>query len=696
VTTKEVGAGRRPEADGTPPAGTREAGTGFRPDIEGMRAIAIVSVLLCHAGVPFLAGGFVGVDVFFVISGFLITRLLLKELHRSETISLRNFYARRAKRLLPQAALLLATVGIVSFILFSPVRAVSVSGDIISSAVYVANWHFAAQSVDYFAQGLEPSPVLHLWSLSIEEQFYVVWPTLMLLVTFYWRRQGKSGRPALWTALAVILVGSLLLGIQLTDTEPASAYFNTFGRAWELGLGAALALLGAVRIPRSIAAAIGWAGVAAILYACFAYSAATPFPGVAALIPTLGAAALILAGSSIYAQTRGAPAMVLGTAPSRYIGRISYAWYMWHWPFLIFAAAIWGPLSVAVGLAVVAVSVIPTMVSHHLIEDPVRRSRLLARMPNRALLIGAGCMAVGIGTGIALTDLQPTIKTAHQVAGAAALRREPTPQQSADAVRPNPLEAQNDRSREFTDGCLVGTEGTTSNTCTYGDLESEHTIVLFGDSHAMQYFPALEVLAERHHWRLVALTKRECPPGEVKVRSQIDAREYSQCDAWRENSLRRIEGEDKGTMVVMSGDAEYTPYDDGGGQLKGAAAADALESGYIATLERLDGAGFKPVVIRDNPASEHDVPSCVSENLDDLEACAFPWVRDKNKEFDVRAARATGTHLIDVTPEVCPSDLCRAVIGDALVFRDKAHLTATYARTLSPWIEKGLRAAGLE
>ncbi len=187
-------------------------------------------------------------------------------------------------------------------------------------------------------------------------------------------------------------------------------------------------------------------------------------------------------------------------------------------------------------------------------------------------------------------------------------------------------------------------------------------MVLFGDSHAMQYFPALEVLAEREHWRLVALTKRECPPGEVEVRSQIDAREYSQCDIWRQNSLKRIEAEDPGTTVVLSGDAEYTPYE-GGTQLRGAAASKALESGYVATLERLDRAGMHPIVIRDNPASEHDVPSCVSENLDHLETCAFRWVRDRNKEFDVRAAKATGTFLVDVTPEVCPDHLCRAVTG---------------------------------
>src|ERR1700760_622016 len=195
-----------------------ESGRRLRPDIEGLRAVAIVAVLLCHAGVPFLAGGYVGVDVFFVISGFLITRLLVGELDRTGTISLRGFYARRAKRLLPLSAVLLTVVGILSLILLSPLRDTEVAGDISASALYVANWHFAAQSVDYFAQGLEPSPVLHLWSLAIEEQFYVVWPGLILLTTWFFRRRGKDGvrvrrpraaRRALWVAIVLIFAGSL-------------------------------------------------------------------------------------------------------------------------------------------------------------------------------------------------------------------------------------------------------------------------------------------------------------------------------------------------------------------------------------------------------------------------------------------------------------------------------------------------------
>ena len=174
---------------------------GFRTDIEGLRAVAIIAVLVCHAGIPFLAGGYVGVDVFFVISGFLITGLLLREVEKTRAISLAGFYARRAKRLLPLSAILLVTVAILAIVIFSPVRAVETSGDIISSALYVANWHFAAQSVDYFAQEAEPSPVLHLWSLAIEEQFYVVWPTLILAVTWFQRRRGASVRPALWATL---------------------------------------------------------------------------------------------------------------------------------------------------------------------------------------------------------------------------------------------------------------------------------------------------------------------------------------------------------------------------------------------------------------------------------------------------------------------------------------------------------------
>jgi peptidoglycan/LPS O-acetylase OafA/YrhL len=682
-----------------------ESGRRFRPDIEGLRAVAIVAVLLCHAGVPFLAGGYVGVDVFFVISGFLITRLLVGELDRTGTISLRGFYARRAKRLLPLSAVLLTVVGILSLILLSPLRDTEVAGDITASALYVANWHFAAQSVDYFAQGLEPSPVLHLWSLAIEEQFYLVWPGLILLTTWFFRRRGRSVRPVLWVVLALILAGSLVYGVLLTQEKPAFAYFDTFARAWELGLGAAVALLVTVKLPRLGAIALGWAGVAAIVYAAFAFTGETDFPGTAALIPTLGAAALILSGTALATTERGVAGARIGAGwflalpPVRYVGRISYSWYLWHWPAIVFAAAIWGPrLSVAAGLAAVAASWIPTQLTHMLIEDPVRRAPALARLPNRALGMGLACMALGLGVGIGLQAAQPTLHTAplSEVPGAAALVDEVLPQETATALRPNPLKARADRGSSYYEGCMVGIPGTNSNRCLYGNKHGDKTLVLFGDSHAMQYFPTVEELVKRHGWRLIVLTKAECPPEELEVKSMIEDREYSQCDEWRQDALERIETGDEHTTVIMSGDTEYTPYGPEGEELSGDEAAEAMEAGYLRTLKRIQAAGPRTVVIRDNPTSVEDVPSCVSEDLQHLDRCSFPRHIEWDREYDVRAAEASPeTHLVSFIADICPGEICRAVIGNALTYRDKDHLTATFARTLEPMLESDFREDGL-
>jgi peptidoglycan/LPS O-acetylase OafA/YrhL len=670
----------------------------FRPDIEGLRAVAIVAVLLCHAGLAFAAGGYVGVDVFFVISGYLITRLLLGELDRSGTASLPRFYARRIRRLLPLSALLLATVAALSLVIFSPVRAEEVARDIVACATWTANWHFAAQSVDYFAQGTEPSPVQHLWSLSIEEQFYVVWPGLLLAVTWAWRRRGRSPRLVLCIALAAILAGSFAYNLHVTSTEPAAAYFSTFGRAWELALGAALAVLGDVRLRRGAAIALGWAGLAAILYAVFAFGSGTPFPGTAALVPTLGAAAVILAGSAAGGLDRVGPAGLLSLPPCRYVGRISYSWYLWHWPALIFAAALWGPLSPVAGLAVVAASWVPTAVTHSLVEEPFRHARRLVARPSLALGLGVACTVIALASSVLLVDLQPTVKTAplSAVKGARALREEKLPEENAAALRPNPLKAYADRGRLYTDGCLIGIQGTHSNHCLYGDPHGRRTLVLFGDSHAMQYFPPLEQVAKKNHWRLIALTKAECTPADIEVRSMIADREYSQCDVWRQSAFERIEATARSTTVVIAGDTAYTPYGPNGEELHGKVAAAAMEAGLLATLRRLHARGYGTVVITDSPAAPDEIPACISEHLHDFGACAFPERRGPDVTFERRAARrAPGGHLIDLTGEICPQHLCRAVIGNALTYRDDSHLTATFARTLSPWLERGLEAAGL-
>ena len=668
---------------------------GFRPDVEGLRAVAIAAVLLCHAGLPFMAGGYVGVDVFFVISGFLITGLLLRELDRSGSISLVDFYARRARRLLPLLVLVLLVVVGLSLLLLSPVRGEEVSGDVLSSSLYVANWHFAAQSVDYFSQGLEPSPVQHLWSLAIEEQFYLVWPLLLGGVGWLAYRRAASPRRAIWVAVVLVGIASLAYGVYLTGSEPKAAYFSTFGRAWELALGAILALAGATRLRGAAAAALGWAGLAAVVFAAFAFDERTAFPGLAALVPTLGVAALILAGTA--PASRAAPARLLGLAPVRYVGRISYSWYLWHWPVVVFAIALWGALSPLAGLAAIAVSLLPAAASHHLLENPVRHARGLA-LPRPALALGLGCVAAAALGGVLLSSLQPSLRTAPigEVPGALALDRQPLPQQAAEAVRPNPLRAREDRSQMYEDGCLAGIGSTVAKPCVYGDPGAKRTVFLFGDSHAMQYFPAIRKIASAHDWRLVTLTKSECTPAEVAVRSETSGREYTECETWRQDSLRQIEAAGSSATVLVSSATDYTALDEDGEELSGVDRARALEDGYLATLDRFDRAGLRTAVLKDPPKAGSDVPSCVSRQLQNLTACSFQRIRGEGDEFDARAAeKAPGAHLVDVTSEICPGEVCRAVIGNALVYRDRSHLSATFARTLAPGIERGLEKAGL-
>jgi hypothetical protein len=248
----------------------------------------------------------------------------------------------------------------------------------------------------------------------------------------------------------------------------------------------------------------------------------------------------------------------------------------------------------------------------------------------------------------------------------------------------------------YDDGCLAGIGSTVAQPCVYGDPGSKRTVFLFGDSHAMQYFPAIRRIANAHDWKLVTLTKSECTPAEVAVRSETSGREYTECEAWRQDSLRRIEAAGSSATVLVSSATDYTPLGEDGEELSGTDRARALEDGYLKTLDRFDRAGLRTAVLKDPPKAGSDVPSCVSRQLQNLPACSFQRIRDEGQEFDARAAeKAPGAHLVDVTPEICPGEICRAVIGNALVYRDRSHLSATFARTLAPGIERGLEEAGL-
>jgi peptidoglycan/LPS O-acetylase OafA/YrhL len=616
----------------------------FRPDVEGLRAVAISLVVLSHAGVGAAAGGFVGVDVFFVISGFLITRVLLGELDRTGRISLTRFYARRIKRLMPQALTAIAAVAVAAAVLLPPARAGALPGDMLAAGAYAMNWHLAAESTDYFAAA-QDGPLDHFWSLAVEEQFYLLWPLILLLAV--------RGRGAV---LALVAVASLAYAAHLAAAAPEAAYFSAPARAWELALGALLAVR-----PLRLGRGAAYAGLAAIAAATVAYGSETAFPGPAALLPTLGTAAVIAGG--------GVRALTL--RPVQRLGRLSYAWYVWHWPVLVFAAEAWGPLSTAEGLAVAAASLVPTVLTHRLIEEPIRRAPL--RAPRITLAAAPGAAAAALGAGLLLAALLPSIPTLAHADGAARLEL----QRTATALRPAPQHADADRGRSHVDGCLASDDATVSPPCVYGDPRSATTVVLFGDSHAMQWFPALEPIARRRGWRLVQLTKAGCPPSAARVIYAPERREHVECVPWREHVLERLERE-RPAIVIAAGAARYTVV-----------GAESLEDGHAAVLERLPG---RVVYLGDTPRPPFYMPDCVSEALGDLRRCAFARGAATAEARTVNAAVAEveGVELVDPASRFCIGAQCPGVIGDVLVYRNTGHVTASYAETLAPWLERRL------
>ena len=507
--------------------GRRSAQTEFRQDIEGLRAVAVLAVVLFHADVPGVGGGYVGVDVFFVISGFLITGLLWREVSTAGTVRLRRFYGARARRLLPASAAVGVVTAIGSAVLLPPLQARGVLDDGIASALYVGNYWFILHGVDYLARGIPPSPFQHYWSLGVEEQFYLVWPALIIGTAWLIRRARRRTRadataseiPYL-VVLALVGAVSFALSLAVTYVVPFMAFFSLPTRAWQLAVGGLVALTAGQwrRLPTLAAAIMGWAGLALILLACTLLGTTTLYPGTAALLPVLGAALVIGAGCASASQGCG---RVLALPPMRAVGRVSYSWYLWHWPVLLLAPPLLGhPLGLAGRLAAVLVSGGLAVLTLHLIENPLRFAAPLRRSPLASLALGGAATAVAVCVSVALLVSLPTPVGRGAPAAALTVTAAPPPtghnidaydaavQQafaqvqaavaaSADlkAVPSNldpPLaDAAAELKAIFLNGCMRNLFQGGQPECATGDTASTTTVALVGDSHAAMWSPVV-------------------------------------------------------------------------------------------------------------------------------------------------------------------------------------------------------------
>jgi peptidoglycan/LPS O-acetylase OafA/YrhL len=699
----------------------RSAHPRFRPDIEGLRAVAVVAVVLFHAGIPGVGGGYIGVDIFFVISGFLITGLLWREAHTTGTVRLRSFYGARARRLLPASAFVGVATMIASAFLLPPLQALAVLGDGITSALYVGNYWFIMRGVDYFGSHMPPSPFLHYWSLGVEEQFYLVWPTLILGTAWLIRRTRRrsrteatsSRRPYLFILILVATI-SYTLSLGTTLSAPAVAFFSLPTRAWQLAVGGLIALTVGhwQRLPARVAAVAGWVGIGMVLLGCVWFTPTTPFPGVAALLPTVGATLLIGAGCTNPVQGCG---RILGLPPMRAIGRISYSWYLWHWPVLILAPALLGhPLGLAARLTAALLSAGLAWLTLRYVENPLRFRPTIRNSAGRSLGLGAAATAVAVSVGLVLQFVMPnpvghgapaiplnitatavpagsdlavydaavqqTFAQVHAgVAASLALKAVPS------NLQPPLNKVEAELKSYVADGCLRTLFQSGQPDCASGDTASTATVAVVGDSHAGMWTPAFRQLAAQRHWRLETLGKGACPIMDLNVSSGFRrlVEFFQHCEQWRAEIMARLRSEHP-KLVVISVWRGYGIDE----SLSGFHAYDQVWLDSLTDLtQQLRDIGANVLVLGPIPDPHHSVPICVSAHLDNASACALlqsEAVNDSGIAAETAATTAGGGQYADLTNLFCAGDRCPAIVGNSLVYIDDSHLTFEYSRQLAP------------
>jgi peptidoglycan/LPS O-acetylase OafA/YrhL len=645
-------------------------------DVQGLRGIAVLLVVLYHAGLPMLPGGYVGVDVFFVISGYIITRLLVRERERSGTIDLAEFYARRARRLLPAAIVVIVATLALGLLLYSPQEQLQAAQSALAASLYASNLWFAHRSTDYLGGKADSDPLLHTWSLAVEEQYYLVWPGLVLLAL-----RGASVSALRWRMVllvAGVALASFLVCRHFTWKSQTWAFFGTHARAWEFCLGSAVFLLTrhGPALPRPLAQLLGMAGTLMVLAAAIGFDKRTAFPGSAALLPTVGAALVLLSG-------RGEPgswaARALSTRPLVEVGNVSYSLYLWHWPALVYARLVFGEdSSVAVALGLTAATALAVL-SYRLVENPVRHAGGLTRRV-RVSLVGAALASVA-------------------TAGVAAAARWTAEVAATSPTQARFAAARLDRPLVYRTECHAKFNAVDAPDCIFGHADAGRRVVLFGDSHAAHWFPAFDELAQRHGWQLVSLTKSACPSVVVTVFNGVKNRDYIECDQWREAMIGRIVAV-RPELVVISNSTAYV--DPASGQPDGAVRLEAWVVGLERLTARLVAAGIRVLVLHDVPNPGFHVPLCLeraaARSLQaGTVACSFrPAGSDAVRQQvmtteQALASRLAGAFHANLNDALCTSSQCLVDHEGTVRYSDAEHLTATFSRQLAGRLSSAIR-----
>jgi len=609
--------------------------------IQGLRAVAAILVTVFHARL--VPGGFIGVDIFYVISGYLITGLILREIEKTGTLDLRSFYQRRIKRLLPTSVFVLFVTAIFAWILFPPITRDALGRDLFAAAAYISNYLFAWWQNDYQNLNATPSPFIHYWSLAVEEQFYIVWPLFILFLARY-------GKKIVFAGIAITTLLSLLFSIYLTQVAPIWAFYSLPTRAWELGFGALLLFLPETKKKIRI---LPWLGFFGIALSSFNFNENTAFPGKNALVP-------VLATVFLMASIKYWPPLFNDLANSRlsqWLGAISYPLYLWHWPALVLPSSAMGrPLRFYERFLCILLTIVLAHYTSKYIEEPLRHKNFAPRTIYKGAAITT---AASLVAGVLISFTSSSIITT---------KGEVSYQFDLVQVMEKP--------DVYGDGCHVNYGETKSGYCTYGDKESSNTIVLYGDSHAAQWFPVLEKMAKERGLKLVSLTKSACPAVDAK-RPDQGAFKMVHCTKWRENSIKRI-AEIQPLAVITSSFQYFTPAN------SSISRAQWWNDGQRKLLKGLRGSTNNLIYISDTPRPLRDIPNCLASR--DSKVC------DSTERSKVSVI--PGFDVINPNPWLC-SSYCPAIVEGTVAYRDASHISVDMALKLLPKLDAALIAKGL-
>ena len=670
----------------TAPAGSsreQSARSFFRPEVEGLRAVAVLLVVVYHIWFGRVSGG---VDVFLLLTGFFITGSLLRSVERHGRVMFWQFWTRLARRLIPMAAVALAGVMVAAFVFLPRSRWEGILAEVRAAALYHQNWELADKAVDYLAREEAVGPVQHFWSLSIQGQFYVVWPLLFAVVAFFAARGRWGLRFSVGVVIAVVGVTSLAYSVWITGQDQAWAYFDTGARLWEFALGGLVALvIPRVVLPGRLRVLLGWVGLVGLVGCGLVLQVSTLFPGWVALWPTGAAVLVIVAGTT---GSRFGADRLLTWKPLVGLGRVSYGWYLWHWPVLVCYLHVTDRVLAGVvgGVLVLGVSLGLAWCAHRWVEGAVEHLARVRPAPGRSLGIAASFLVPLLAGSLLWSG-----HLGQQQRLRAELADEPAsypgaltlsdPQMAAGLqdlpVLPDPVDAKEDLSDHHAQGCHVNLTSTDLVVCDVGPEDAEHTLAMVGASRVAHWYPAVQEVAEEHDWRLVSFTKSGCQfSTDVATR---DGAEFTECQEWDAKAVEKLEELSPDAVLTSSTTANPS--------------GERLPDGFVERWEHLGDLGIDVIGIRDLPRRDYQTAECVERGIP--QDCTSPSDYSQASEDPAQDRADLPSHVttFDLTDYVCPEGRCDAVVGNVLVFWDHSHMTATYARTLTPMMEQALRGA---